>query len=216
MSNKHYRRKSADHEEILARLRNVHLKGENVTAEDFLNAQTASEELLRELNDRERYEAKGDVHGVDAKAAEAEAAFREYMAREGAKAANAQLSDGDVVEMLEQQARMLAMISNHAMFAIQAAKPDEADLVFGSDVADRRNKPERPARAHPLMGLFNLVARCTRGMMAIFALTRPHMFASAKAKVHAAVKNVDRAKAQADDIIRKAKGENSPKPAAAS
>src|SRR5690606_40403953 len=98
----------------------------------------------------------------------------------------------------------LASISHNVMFAVDAVGTRNADRVFARDVAERVNKPERPARAHPLMSLYNLAARCTRSMMAIFAITRPHLFAEAKAQVHAAVKQVDKVKAEADAVLRQA------------
>src|SRR5690606_13742282 len=172
------RTKSADQDERLEERRAACDRGRPRNEKEWRDAQRVSEELLEELNARDRYEAKGDLHSVDAMAREAAEAFKEAMAQQAAEEAAAkaagrtagkdtdgpplQLADKDVVEILEQQARILASISHNVMFAVDAVGTRNADRVFARDVAERVNKPERPARAHPLMSLYNLATRCTR------------------------------------------------------
>ena len=111
------------------------------------------------------------------------------------------LTDDEVLAIMDNMLVMLNHISNNGMYGIDAVNPRDADRVYARDVAERAAKPERPARAHPLQALSNLVLRCSRLMIQIIAITRPHLLASANAAAKATAANLNKVKAAAEKVV---------------
>ena len=185
MSNKRYRQKPTDDRPSKADIHAAFRRGMD-DADDILDAQKVTTDWLRHLHAREaaeKREAKADNHGVGDATRQAHAKFAEAMAgKEMPKEPDPMLTDEEYRTILDNLFLKLNHVSNCAMYAFEAVNKRDADRIHARDIAERAAKPERPARAHPLLGLSNFVMRCARVMIQIASITRPQLFEHLKAK----------------------------------
>ena len=210
MSNKRYRRKPEENRRTPEQVRetltdiNAAFSSGNFTSDHVKQIHDASRDVLRNSVEREateKREAQADTHGVDAAAEAAQEHFRQRVADAPFPEPVKRLTDDEVLEIMDNLFVKLNHISNNSMYAIDAVNPRDADRAYARDVSERARKPERPVRAHPLVALSNLVLRCSRLMIQVIAITRPHLLASAKAAAKATAANLKQVKESAEKVV---------------
>ena len=149
----------------------------------------------------ENRENRADTHGVDAKAAEAQAAFRAAVNDKPQPELGEDLSDEQALRILNNMAVMMNHLANMATHSIDEVNPSLANKVFREDLIARAVKPERTARPHPLLALSSFVTRCAYLTSRLLMITKPHLFAAAEAAVAKARKQHGKIKAAAEQMI---------------
>src|SRR5690606_15523885 len=202
------------------------LKGAQQAQQQAQAAPTDYAKLMAEANARaerlkqaearraaEQRENRADTHGVDAKAAEAQAAFHQAVKDEPEPETSGDLSDEQAIRIMNNMVMMMNHLANLSTHAIDQVNPELANKVFYEDLIARSSTPERRARPHPLMALSNFVTRCAYLASRLLMITKPHLFAAAEAAVAKARTEHKKIKAAADKMVASVQAAAKPAPA---